>query len=294
MNIKIINNSKKWYSLSITFIVIGLIMGFLGGFNIGIDFSGGTMIHINMNHQVEIAEIKEVIKEYDLDETLVHTGNEKHEIMIKTKKSLSNIERAEIFDEVAKHYNLSQENLLAANQFSASIGDEARKNAIVAIIIASLGMLVYIAFRFEIKFATAAIIALLHDIAIMIAFYGIFRIPINGPFIAAILIVVGYSINDTIVVFDRIRENVRINKKIKHDKIVDMSVNQTLIRSINTSVTTLLAISCLYIFGVESIRQFTLPLIAGVLSGTYSSIFIASPVWYHLNMLTHRPKYVGK
>ncbi len=293
-NIQIIKNTKKWYSISVVIIVVGLLVGSFGGFNLGIDFSGGTMIHINMNHQVEVDEIKDVIKEYDLSESIVHVGNERQEVMIKTKKSLNNAERTQIFDDVAKAYNLTQEDLLAADQFSPSIGNEIREKALISVLVASIGMLIYIAIRFEIKFAVAAIIALLHDIGMMIVFYAVFRIPINSPFIAAILIVVGYSINDTIVVFDRIRENLRINKKIKFAKIVDMSINQTLSRSINTSATTLVAIVCIYIFGVESIKEFTLPLIAGVLSGTYSSIFIASPVWYHLNKLINKPKYAGK
>lgn len=293
-NLQVTKNSKRWYSISVIIIVVGLLAGTFGGFNLGIDFSGGTMIHINMNHQAEVADIKDTIKEYDLNETIVHVGNEKQEIIIKTKKSLSNAERSEIFDAIASQYDLTQEDLLAADQFSPAIGNEIREKALIAVLVASIGMLIYITVRFEIKFAVAAIIALIHDIGLMIVFYGIFRIPINSPFIAAILIVVGYSINDTIVVFDRIRENIRINKKMKHDKIVDMSINQTLSRSINTSATTLIAILCIYIFGVESIREFTLPLIAGVLSGTYSSIFIASPVWYHLNKLVNKPKYAGK
>ncbi len=294
MKLEIIKNNKRWYLISSVIIIIGLTFGFLGGFDLGIDFTGGTMMHIDMEQHVSVDEIRNITHKYDLNESIVHIGADKNEIMLKTKQSLSNEERTEIYNDISQKYNLEKENLLAVGQFGPSIGDETKKKAVISVLIASLGMLVYIALRFEIIFAMAAVIALLHDILMMIAFYGLFRIPINGPFIAAILITVGYSINDTIVVFDRVRENVEIVKKKKYGEIVDMSIRQTISRSINTSVTTLLAIICLYIFGVQSIKEFTLPLIAGIVSGTYSSIFIASPIWYNLNMIFNKPRYVGK
>lgn len=294
MKIEVIKHIKKWYFISVAVIIIGLILGLTGGFNFGIDFTGGTMLHIDMDQKASVSEIKEVIKEYDLNPSIVHVGDEKNEIMIKTKKSLTNDERMEVYNDIAQTYQLDEDALLEADQFGAKIGEEIRKKAIISIIIASIGMLIYIAIRFEVRFAAAAVIALIHDILVMLAFYGIFRIPINSPFIAAILIIVGYSINDTIVVFDRIRENLKITRKKKYDEIVNMSINQTLSRSINTSLTTLLAIGCLYVFGVESIKEFTLPLIAGVISGTYSSIFIASPIWYNLNTFFKKPYYAGK
>jgi preprotein translocase SecF subunit len=156
-------------------------------------------------------------------------------------------------------------------------------------------MLVYIIIRFEWKFGVAAIIALLHDILILVGFYGLFQIPINSPFIASVLVIVGYSINDTIVIFDRIRENLKIMKKTKFDALIDTSINQTLVRSIATSLTTVLAILALYVMGVETIKQFTLPLIVGITVGTGSSIFVASPIWYELNQLMLvKPKYKGR
>lgn len=140
-------------------------------------------------------------------------------------------------------------------------------------------MLIYITFRFEFYFGLSAIIALLYDITIVIGVYALFQIQVNAPFIAAILTILGYSINDTIVVFDRIRENeTRIGMR-DINELVNVSVSQTLKRSINTVVTTLLAILALYIFGVEAIRSFALPLIVGIVSGCYSSIFVASPLW---------------
>ncbi len=283
MTLEIIKNTKKFYTVSVAVIVIGLVMGFVGGFNLGIDFTGGTMFHINIGQTFTTEEIQEVIAPFDLNAYINYSGSEKNEVMIKTKEILTNDQRIEIFDAVASKYNLKSDDLLQENFFGPKIGDEMKRNSLIAIVVASIGMLIYITIRFEIKFALASVVALLHDVLILLAFYGIFRIPINSAFIAAILIIVGYSINDTIVVFDRIRENLVHYKKMKTAQIVDLSVNQTLKRSINTSLTTFLAIICLFIFGVPSIREFALPIAAGVMAGTYSSIFIASPVWHQMN-----------
>ena len=146
-------------------------------------------------------------------------------------------------------------------------------------------MLLYITIRFEFKSGVAAIIALVHDCAIMLSFYAIFRVPINTTFIAAILTIIGYSINNTIVVFDRVRENYRRSKRAPFNETVNNSVKQTLTRSINTTITTLLPVVMLFIFGVNSIRQFTIPLIVGLVAGTYSSVLLAAPVWAWLKKL---------
>ena len=169
--------------------------------------------------------------------------------------------------------------LLQSGYIGPSIGKEIQSKAVVSVIIASIFMLIYISFRFKFTFGISAIIALVHDVLIVIAIYAIFRVPVNSPFVAAILTVVGYSINDTIVVFDRIRENAKLHPKMDKMTLADVSIRQTVTRSINTSVTTLLSILMLYILGVDSIKEFTFPLLVGILSGTYSSIFIASPLW---------------
>jgi len=184
-----------------------------------------------------------------------------------------------IFNAFKEEYNLEEDAFIQAQTFGPAIGDEIRRKAIISILIAAIGMLLYITFRFELKFGISAIVALVHDVLIALAVYALLRIPVNSSFVAAILTIVGYSINDTIVVFDRIRENLDLMKKEKYDDIVNKSISQTIIRSINTSFTTLIAIVTLYILGVEAIKDFALPLIVGVLAGTYSSIFIASPVW---------------
>ncbi|SHI51551.1 protein translocase subunit secF [Geosporobacter subterraneus DSM 17957] len=275
----IMNKTKIWFGLSIAIIVIGLIMGMINGLNMGIDFTGGTMMQFNLGKEVKVNEIKDIISEFALDADIIHAGQDKQEVIIKTKADLNNDQRQEIFSAFKERYNLTDEDFLQAEQFGPAIGEEIRNRALLSIAIAALGMLAYITFRFEFKFGIAAIIALLHDIFVVLAVYAIFRIPVNSSFVAAILTIVGYSINDTIVVFDRIRENVKFMKKASYEEIADTSINQTIARSINTSFTTLLSIIMLYVLGVDAIRQFALPLIAGIATGTYSSIFIASPVW---------------
>ncbi|MDM8534099.1 protein translocase subunit SecF [Clostridiaceae bacterium HSG29] len=272
----IANNYKKWFIISILIIAVGLVFALVNGLNIGIDFTGGTMIQFDLGKTVELNEIASTIEEFDLNEEIIHAGDNNNEIIIRTKKSLSNDERVEISNKFKEKYDAE---FLGAYQFSPSVGNEIKEKALVAILFASLGMLVYITFRFELIYGLAAIIALIHDVLVVLAIYAIFNIPVNSSFIAAILTIVGYSINDTIVVFDRVRENVRRMKREDNFTIANVSINQTILRSIFTSVTTLLVIGSLFVYGTPAVKEFATPLLAGVMAGTYSSIFIASPIW---------------
>ncbi len=279
MNFEFIQKKKLWFSISAVIILIGFVVFMVSGFNYGIDFSGGTMIQIRVGSDVDTAKVKESIKDFDLSPSITFEGKEMDEVVIQTKKSLDNAARKEIFAKMKSDFNLKDEDFLMSEQFGAVIGAEMQIKAIKAIALASVGMLIYIAVRFEIMFAVSAIIALLHDVLILLSIYAIFRIPLSSAFVAAVLTVVGYSINDTIVIFDRIRNEAKYSKTANPTKIANYSLNHTLIRSINTSVTTLLVLISLLIFGVTSIKLLALPLMAGVLAGTYSSIFIASPIW---------------
>ncbi|MCG8541980.1 MAG: protein translocase subunit SecF [Clostridia bacterium] len=277
---KIAQNYKIWFSISLAVMILGLVMALTSGINFGIDFTGGTMMQFKIGQEFTVEEVRELIAQFELDPDIVHAGTDSMEVIIKTKKDLSNQERMDIFEVFKQKYNLEDIDFREAQQFGASVGEEITNRALISIVLASIGMLIYITFRFNsIKFGAAAIIALIHDTLIVLSIYAIVKIPVNSSVIAAILTIVGYSINDTIVVFDRLRENLKYKKKETHFEIADTSIKQTLTRSINTSLTTLLVIGCLFIFGVESIREFALPLLAGVITGTYSSIFIASPVW---------------
>lgn len=278
----IIRNRNKFFLISLAIIVVGLVMAIVSGLNFGIDFTGGTLLQIDFGKKIPVSEIREITDEFDKNASILHAGDNKEQVIIKTTLDLDNKDRLEIFKKFKEKYNLNDEAFIQSQKFGPSIGGEIRTKALLSVIIATIGMLIYITFRFEFKFGISAIIALIHDVLIVLSVYAIFKVPVNSSFVAAMLTIVGYSINDTIVVFDRIRENIKIMKKDKYEDIINKSISQTIVRSINTSFTTLLAIVVLYIFGVEAIKDFALPLIVGIIAGTYSSIFIASPIWYLL------------
>ena len=168
--------------------------------------------------------------------------------------------------------------MVEQNQIGGAVGKELTRKSLIAVGISCIAMLIYIAIRFQLAFGVAAIIALLHDVLVTLTVYLVFDINVNTPFIAAMLTIVGYSINDTIVVFDRIRENSKSMRRSNYTEIADKSINQTLSRSINTSLTTLVIIGAVNVF-VPSVREFAFPLFIGIAVGAYSSIFIASPLW---------------
>lgn len=294
-----IKHRKIYYIITVVILVIGLGTGIIRGFNMGIDFTGGTKIQVDMGKEVSVAQIDKVLKENNISNSdVVHytptDGKENEGIMIKTTEALDKDERAALLDDMYNEFDIEEGAVESFEQFGPSIGDMLQKNAIKAVLIAALGMLIYIIIRFKWMFGVASIIGVLHDVLIMIAFYGLFHVTINNPFIAGLLTVVGYSINDTIVVFDRIRENNNIMRKSNLETLVDKSINQTLVRSLTTSITTILVLIPLAVLGGESIRQFAVPLIVGVTAGAASSIFICSPIYYQLCMLMDKPKYKGK
>jgi len=282
MKLDVIKNKKISFAVSGLIILLGLVMIITSGLNFGIDFTGGTLIQVDFGREVPVNEVRNIMNNYDENASIVHAGEGNKEVIIKTTKDYNNEQRVEIFNEFKENYNLEDNALINQQKFGAAIGEETRTKALISVLIATVGMLLYVTFRFEFNFGIAAIAALIHDVLIGLAVYSIFRIPVNSSFIAAMLIIVGYSINDTIVVFDRIRENIKKTRKQPFEDIINYSIKQTISRSINTSTTTLIAVTLLYIMGVEAIKDFALPLIIGVLSGTYSSLFIASPVWYLL------------
>ncbi len=290
-----IKHRKKYYAVAAVVILAGLVAGGVRGYNYGIDFTGGTMMQIDMHKKISVAEIEKVTKAENIDKVeVVHAGKGGKEVIIRTKESLDNKQRENLVNAFKEQFGIKDKDLLTVEQFGPSVGKELRHNAVRAVLIAALGMLIYIIFRFEWKFGIAAISGVGHDILMVLAFYAIFGVTINSPFIAGILTVVGYSINDTIVVFDRIRENIGLFKKNKTEELIDTSINQTLTRSIMTSVTTLIVMLPMYVMTSSSIREFMLPLIIGVLVGCMSSIFMCSPIYYELTQLTSKKKYVAK
>lgn len=278
---KIVEKKKLWFSISGLIILIGI--GFFiyrGGLNLGIDFKGGTEVIIQIDKSFKKEDVDELIKK-KAPNAVTNTVNS-NQIQIRDKADeLNSAKVKEIMTDIKDKYKVDDKALVSQNEIGASVGKELTKNALISLALAIVGMLVYVAIRFKWDFGIAAIIALLHDLLITLSVYTIFNVAVNSSFIAAILTIIGYSMNDTVVIFDRIRENMKNKRGSSPTEVADISVTATMSRSINTSLTTLIAIASVFVL-VPSIRDFTLPLMVGIFSGAYSSIFIASPVWVML------------
>ncbi len=276
--LKIMERKKIWFSISLIIILIG--MGFLcfRGLNFGIDFKGGTEVSIQLNENVNKEDADVIVKNYASDATTNTSDNYKYEIK---STDLDSNKVASIMTDLKDKYQLDDTALISQNEIGASVGKELTKNSILSLLASFVVMLIYIAIRFEFKFGVAALSATVHDILITVCVYSIFYIPVNTPFIAAILTIVGYSMNDTIVIFDRIRENAKKMRRANSTEVADVSITETMTRSIYTSLSTLATIIAMNIL-VPSVREFTIPLIIGIITGAYSSICIASPIWVYL------------
>ncbi|OFI05247.1 protein-export membrane protein SecF [Clostridium acetireducens DSM 10703] len=273
--LKIIENTKIWFTISLIIIVVGFGALITKGLNYGIDFRGGTILVIEMEKDFNKPDVDKIVKKYASD-AITNKAN-RTQIEIKSN-NITDDEAKKIFSELKGKYKLKDKDLVSQNRIGASVGKELKQKAVTSLVLATLAMLLYVAIRFEFKFGLAAILGLVHDIMITIGVYAIFQIPLNSSFIAAILTIVGYSINDTIVIFDRIRENKKKFRKINDEELANISITQTMSRSINTVLTTLITITSVYIL-VPSVRDFTFPLLIGIVCGCYSSIFISSPIW---------------
>ncbi|WP_195999273.1 protein translocase subunit SecF [Clostridium sp. 1001271B_151109_B4] len=285
---KIIEKSKIWFSISLVIILIGVVLMCTRGLNFGIDFKGGTKLVVELGDNFDKVEVDEIVKSYASDAITKTVEGTQYEIK---STELDETKTAELFDALKEKYSLEDSALVSETQIGPSVGKELSRNAIIAVLVACIAMLVYIAIRFEFAFSVAAIGALLHDVLITLAVYAIFDIPVNSSFIAAMLTIVGYSINDTIVVFDRIRENNHNMRRSNPTEVANVSINKTLARSINTSLTTLIVIGAVNVF-VPTVREFSFPLLIGIAAGAYSSIFIASPIWVILKNRMNKKKSV--
>ena len=276
--LKIMEKTKLWFSISLIIIVIGI--GFLcfRGLNFGIDFKGGTEVAIQLNENINKEDVDLIVKNYAPDASA--TIEDTFQYKIKSA-DLDSDKVASIMTDLKNKYNLDDKALISQDEIGSSVGKELTQNSITSLLAAFVVMLIYIAIRFEFKFGLAALAATVHDILITVSVYAIFYVPVNTPFIAAILTIVGYSMNDTIVIFDRIRENSKKMRRAKSIEIADVSLTETIARSIYTSLATVVTIIALDIL-VPSVRTFTFPLIVGIISGAYSSICIASPIWVYL------------
>ena len=278
-------------SISIVFILTGLIfIGIHGGLNYGIDFAGGTSIQVKFPSPITPDQIRKALDDPELGTySIQRIGHEsENEILIRlskaVEKTVENSPSVIVTKELEKAFGVGNFDIRRTESVGPTIGEELKKSAMGAITGALIMILIYITFRFEFKFAIGAIIALLHDVLITVGAFSIANREFNLPVVAAILTIVGYSLNDTIVVFDRIRENTRLLHRLKFIDIINTSINQTLSRTILTSLTTLFVVLCLFLFGGEVINDFSFALLVGIIVGTYSSVFVASPVliWWHI------------
>jgi SecD/SecF fusion protein len=291
----IVKRRKIWFSVSLALILIGFVMLPIHKgtedsiLNYDIEFMGGTSTLVTTNEVVydtleELQEgVRRLVVEATGDETpqmnIVRGVDGAGQFVIKTKELDTETGMA-LREALMNKFSITAANIESEN-ISATISTEMRRDAIIAVIIASIGILFYVSLRFhDFRFGIAAVIALVHDVLIVFTVYSVLYIPINNSFIAAMLTIVGYSINDTIVLFDRVRDNQKTMKHGDYHGVINTSISQTISRSINTSLTTFIMVFVLNLLGVASIREFALPLMVGIISGTYSSIFIASPLWY--------------
>ncbi|MGL4791645.1 MAG: protein translocase subunit SecF [Anaerotignaceae bacterium] len=296
MVFKIVKNKWKFLSVSFLIIIIGIgsmIYNYVNGneiLNFDIEFTGGTAIVLDMAPEHFLEGEKYDFDNDDIAKIVTEVTGQaspqiqkivgKNQASIKIQ-SIDSEKRTELIDALIKNFQLSEDSVLSLSDISATVSGEMQKTAIMAVLVACVAMLIYISIRFfDLNMGISAIIALVHDVCIMVSFYAIFRVPVNNAFIAALLTVLGYSINSTIVIFDRIRENKKGIKKPDYESLVDTSLWQTMRRSIYTSLTTLFTLGALYVFGVPSLKEFSLPIIVGVISGMYSSVFIAGSIWY--------------
>ena len=287
INLHIIRNIKYYLSVSIVLVVLSIVVFFAKGLNYGIDFTGGNLFQLKYNDKkITLTEINDNLDKLSEKLPQVNSNSRKVQIsedgtIILRVPELKEEDKKEVLNSLQE---LGAFNLDKEDKVGASIGDDLKKSAIYSLGIGAILIVLYITLRFEFSFAIGGILSLLHDIIIAVGFIALMGYEVDTPFIAAILTILGYSINDTIVIYDRIRENLkRKHKGWTLEECMDESVNQTAIRSINTSVTTLFSVIAILIFGGASLKTFIMTLLIGILAGTYSSIFVATPIVYLLN-----------
>lgn len=283
-NFSFTKNKKIFFLFTIACVILGIVCCIVRQFNWDVDFAGGTEMTIRIGQTVNKdvqQDVESVVKPIlgSKYSSIISTGTNGDEILLRANE-LTSEERDAVFVAISEKYSLNQDDLLQVDNVSGAISDSLRKSAVIATVIAVLLMLLYITFRFELLSAVAAVLCLIHDIFFVLVLYSLLQLPVNSNIIAVILTILGYSINATIIIFDRIREaNKALGEKASFDDKVDSGVRSTLTRSIFTTITTLLTIGMVYILGVTSIRQFALPLIVGIVAGLYSSVCLAGNLW---------------
>ncbi len=290
-----IKNQKVTLAIIAVILLVGVVSFFVRGFNIDIDFSGGTEIKLNVGTEVtpEVCEkINDVIRNHELlgndyvSSTAQSASNANMAIIRTGTAALTNEQTLALLDSLATEFPEANLNDKEINKIDPTIGASLTKTAILAVAVAVALMLIYIWIRFELKSGIAAVLCLSHDLFVMFAVYSLFQIPVGSTIIAALLTILGYSINATIIVFDRIRENkAKAEAGTPFSEVVNSGAHDTVARSINTTITTLFTIGMIYILGVDAIQNFALPLIIGIVAGLFSSVFMSGMIWNALDKL---------
>ena len=278
---KLLGQRKKAYGISTVAVAIGLLSILLhAGLNYGVDFTGGTLFQVRFDQDVSAADIRGALGEAGLTNIQVQNFGGDDEFLIRTAEFLEGERELQgrVNESLTERFGDGSYRVVRVEAVGPKVGGELRQRAIGAVLFSFLLTLIYIAFRFEWRFGLAAIVATIHDVLITFGVISVLNIEISLPTVAALLTIIGYSLNDTIVIFDRIRENIKKHRRMEYMEILDLSINETLPRTVMTSGTTLAVLLALAIFGGAVAREFTLVLIVGVIVGTYSSIFVASPV----------------
>ena len=284
LNIDFLGQRKLALIISAVLITVSLASLMTRGLNLGIDFTGGTLVEIGYSQPVELQPIRDALAQNQFNDAIVQHSGTARDVMIRLPSQA--VANSEVSNQVLQALaNTGNPEMRRIEFVGPQVGEELRDDGGLAVVYALIGILIYVAFRFEYRFALGSVVALIHDVILTIGFFSVTQAAFDLTVLAAVLAVIGYSLNDTIVVFDRIRENFRKLRKEESIDVVNISINQTLARTLMTSITTLLVLFALFFVGGEVIHSFALALIVGVLVGTYSSVYVASATLILLNVL---------
>ena len=290
MKFSIVKRYKIFFAITITFLIIGLGSMIVKGFNMGIDFTGGSIMDLQFHKTVSVAEVRDVLKERDLGNAIIQLESSDSAVtsakgvLIRTGV-ISDEQRQQVMADLKS--KLGDFDIQRVEKVGATIGGELIQQAVLAIVLSWVLMIAYITIRFEFRFALAAIIALIIDVTVTLSYFSLFHVEMDSSFVAALLTVVGYSVNGTIVIFDRIRENLKIHRRSESmTEMVDNSIWQTMGRSIYTVGTSLFAVVSIFLWGGETIRNFAFAMLVGFSSGAYTSTLLAGPLWMLLRKQT--------
>jgi len=284
----IVKNYKMFFSITIIFLVVGIGSMFMHSFNLGVDFTGGSIIDLKFNAPVSVAQVRDVLKEHDLGNSVIQLGTSdsnittSESVLIRTG-ILTDDERRVVMSDLTSQ--IGEYQILRVEQVGATVGSELVQQAALAVVLSWVLMILYITYRFEFKFAISAIIGLIIDVTVVLCYFSLFNLEIDSSFVAALLTVVGYSVNGTIVIFDRIRENLKTYRRSEDlGDMVDKSIWQCMTRSVYTMLSTLFAVVAIFLFGGDTIHNFSFAMLVGFASGFYTSTFLAGTIWKFLKV----------